>query len=73
VWQFLARSIQGFWSSVVSGLYCRYRWFRTRHRPFPWVLGKASLESCMLYARLLAKHRETSPCLIAHCLPQFAV
>jgi len=43
------------------------------HRPRPWVLEEASLESCMLYARLLAKHIETSPCLIAHCLPQLAV
>jgi len=43
------------------------------HRPRPWVLEEASLESCMLYARLLAKHRESSPCLIVHCLPQLAV
>jgi len=28
------------------------------HRPCPWVLEKASLESCMLYARLLAKQRD---------------
>jgi len=41
--------------------------------PMPLVLKEASLESCMLHARLLAKHRETSPCLIAHCLPQLAV
>ena len=38
-----------------------------------WVLEETSLESCMLYAKLSAKHRETSPCLIAHCLPQLAV
>jgi len=28
------------------------------HRLCPWVLEEASLESCMLYARLLAKHRD---------------
>jgi len=26
--------------------------------PCPWMLEEASSESCMLYARLLAKHRD---------------
>jgi len=41
--------------------------------PMPWVLEEAGLESCMLHTRLSAKYRETSPCLVAHCLPQLAV
>jgi len=43
------------------------------HRPRSWVLEEASVESCMLDARLLAEHREASPCLITHCLPQLTV